>query len=93
MKAIKFEGIMSVVGAVAETGAASVPTVLDCWLNNFVARGIAVGSRAMMEEMVAAVESNDIHPVLDSNTFSLQEAKEAFVHFVSQTPFSWHSTG
>ena len=89
MKAIKLEGIMSIVGAVGESGSAHVPTILDCWLNNFVARGIAVGSRAMIEEMVAAVEANDIHPVLDSKRFSLQEAKEAFVHFVSRESLSW----
>lgn len=83
VQAVKFEGIISVVGAVAEASSKPLPTILDTWLKNFVARGVAVGSRAMMEEMVASVETNDIHPVLDGRSFSLQEAKAAFNQSVS----------
>jgi NADPH:quinone reductase-like Zn-dependent oxidoreductase len=83
LKAIKLDGVISVIGSVSASDSVSVPTILDCWLNNCTARGVAVGSRAMMEEMVAAIETNDIHPILDDESFSLAQAKEAFVHFVS----------
>jgi NADPH:quinone reductase-like Zn-dependent oxidoreductase len=83
MKAVKLEGLISVIGSVSAGQSANVPTVLDCWLNNCIARGVVVGSRAMMEEMVAAIEVNDIHPVVDEKSFTLTEAKNAFIHFVS----------
>ena len=85
LKAIKLEGIISVIGSVSGGESASVPTILDCWLKMCTARGVAVGSRAMMEEMVAAIEANDIHPILDKESFSLAQAKDAFVHFVSSS--------
>jgi NADPH:quinone reductase-like Zn-dependent oxidoreductase len=83
VKAVKQEGVISVIGSVSTEQSATIPTMLDCWLSNFIARGVAVGSRAMMEEMVVAMEVNDIHPCVDENSFTLTEAKNAFVHFVS----------
>ena len=88
MRAIRGEGIISVVGSVSNGDSRSVPTVLDCWLNNCTARGVAVGSRAMMEDMVAAIEANDIHPLVDAKSFLLDEAKEAFDYFVSSLPIA-----
>lgn len=46
-------------------------------------RGAVVGSRAMMEDMVAAIEANDIHPVVDSEVFTFDQAKEAYQYLVS----------
>lgn len=92
VKAIKLEGVISVIGAVSAEHSAPIPSILDCWLNNFVSRGVVVGSRAMMEEMVAAIEANDIHPVVDEKSFALTEAKDAFIHFVRySTLFDLHS--
>ncbi|KAF7550384.1 hypothetical protein G7046_g8027 [Stylonectria norvegica] len=82
-KAVKMEGIISVVGAVSQEIGQPLPSILDCWIDNFIARGVWAGSRVMMEEMVASVESNNIHPVLDGKTFSLQDAREAFGYFAS----------
>ncbi len=31
-----------------------------------------------MEEMVQAIESNDIHPVVDEKVFDFEKAKEAY---------------
>lgn len=94
IKAVKFEGLISVIGAVANSDpSASVPSILDCWLHQCVVRGVGVGSRAMMEEMVDAVENNDIHPVLDEKTFSLKQAKEALKHFVSCISYRLYKFG
>jgi NADPH:quinone reductase-like Zn-dependent oxidoreductase len=81
-KAIKLEGIMSVIGAVAKESK-PIPTILDSWINTYTARGVAVGSREMMEDMVDAIEANDIHPLIDGREFSLEQAKDAFHYFVS----------
>lgn len=83
-KAIKFEGIMSVIGAVAKESK-PMPSILDSWINTYTARGVAVGSRDMMEDMVGAIEANDIHPLIDGREFSLEQAKDAFHYFVSWT--------
>ena len=42
-------------------------------------RGILVGSRAQLEDMVAAIEANNIKPVVDE-TFPLEKTKEAYEH-------------
>lgn len=89
MKAVRAEGVISCIGSIS--GAVSErrnrPSMLDCWLNNCIARGVAVGSRAQMEEMVAAIEASDIHPVLDSKKFAIHDTEEAFEHCVSMTKF------
>ena len=36
----------------------------------------------MMEDMVAAIEANDIHPVIDNKVFTLEETKEAYNYMV-----------
>ena len=36
----------------------------------------------MMEDMVRAVEVNDIHPVVDEKVFTLEQAKEAYEYMV-----------
>lgn len=86
LKAIKAEGLISIIGSVAQGGSQPVPSILDCWLNNCVARGVAVGSRAQMEDMVAAIEVNDIHPLVDKTSFSLERARDAFLYYVSYSP-------
>ena len=88
MKAVRAEGIISSIGSVSGeiSKADNVPSVLECWLNNCVVRGISVGSRAQMEEMVAAVEANDIHPLVDGKSFNLHNAKDAFEYYVSPSP-------
>ncbi|KAI0398023.1 hypothetical protein F5Y17DRAFT_258999 [Xylariaceae sp. FL0594] len=76
LKAIKFEGIISIIGFLG--GAKVDSTIIECLTNICTARGIYVGSRQQMEEMVAAIEANDIHPVVDSKTFSLEQTNEAY---------------
>ncbi|KAJ5611406.1 hypothetical protein N7510_008125 [Penicillium lagena] len=87
--AIACEGVISCVGSVSgdisESG--NLPTMLDCWLNNCIARGVAVGSRAQMEDMVAAIEANGVHPLVDERLFNLHEAKAAFEHYSRNANF------
>ncbi|KAI0813863.1 hypothetical protein GGR55DRAFT_676791 [Xylaria sp. FL0064] len=76
LQAIKYEGTIAIIGFL---GGAKVQTsVIECLTRICTARGVYVGSRAQMEDMVAAIEANDIHPVLDSKTFTLEKAKEAY---------------
>ncbi|KAI0862206.1 hypothetical protein F4860DRAFT_132737 [Xylaria cubensis] len=76
LKAIKYEGIISIIGFLG--GVKAEATLIDCLTNICTARGVYVGSRQQMEDMVAAIEVNDIHPVVDSKIFTLEQAKEAY---------------
>ena len=80
LKAIKIEGIISIIGFLG--GAKPQSSVIECLTNICTARGLFVGSRAMMEDMVAAIEANDIHPVIDNKVFTLEETKEAYNYMV-----------
>lgn len=81
MEAIKFEGVINITGFL---GGQDVPTsVFECLMRVFTARGLVGGSRAMMEDMIAAIEAKDIHPVVDPVVFSFEQAKEAYQYLVS----------
>jgi NADPH:quinone reductase-like Zn-dependent oxidoreductase len=81
LKAIKFEGIISIIGFLG--GAKPRSSVIECLNNICTARGLFVGSRAMMEDMVAAIEANNIRPVIDEKVFTLEQTKEAYNYMVS----------
>ncbi|KAK0625147.1 hypothetical protein B0T17DRAFT_492887 [Bombardia bombarda] len=76
IKAIKFEGIMSTIGLLG--GEMPKQSIMETLTSIFIARGVYVGSKSLMEDMVAAVEKHDIHPVLDKRVFTLEETREAY---------------
>ncbi|POS74176.1 menadione-induced gene-6 [Diaporthe helianthi] len=85
VKAIKFEGIISIIGFL---GGVKVTTTVIAALSNICTfRGVYVGSRQQLEAMIAAIEANDIHPVLDKTVFSLEQAKEAYEYMWAQKHF------
>lgn len=86
LKATKFEGIISIIGMVGAGKPGSVPKIMDALSNIVTFRGVYVGSREQMEEMVRAIEANDIHPVVDE-VFPFEKAKDAYQYQVSQFTF------
>ncbi|KAI3339269.1 hypothetical protein F4824DRAFT_456640 [Ustulina deusta] len=76
LKAIKYEGTIAIIGFLGGTKAQ--PSIIECLTHICTARGVYVGSRQQMEDMVSAIEANDIHPVLDAKVFTLEQAKEAY---------------
>lgn len=85
VQAIKFEGIISIIGFLG--GVKATTSALDALNHICTFRGVYVGSRQQLEEMVAAVEANDIHPVLDKKVFTLEQAKEAYEYMWDQKHF------
>ena len=81
LKAVKYEGIISLIGFLG--GAKPKDNILEPLSRVCTIRGIYVGSRQQMEEMCAAVEANNIHPVVDKQVFTLEQAKEAYEYMVS----------
>ncbi|KAK5951751.1 hypothetical protein OHC33_007043 [Knufia fluminis] len=77
MKAIKPEGIITVIGFVGGAGAEKQPSTLDALTNMCTIRGILVGSKKQFQDMNRAIDAGNIHPVVDK-TFEFEQAKEAY---------------
>ena len=89
LKAIKLEGVINIIGFLGGKKASSdddqgIPDDLKyvCTL-----RGVVVGSRAQMEDMVRAIEANNIKPVIDKQVFSLDKTREAYEYMWQQRHF------
>jgi NADPH:quinone reductase-like Zn-dependent oxidoreductase len=103
LKAIKIDGVISVIGFVGgfEKEQPSFLDCLVCYLsssglihmlttvqnNVCTVRGLLVGSRLQFQDMNAAIEQNDIHPVVDEKVFELKDLKEAYQYMFDQKHF------
>ncbi|KAK3346382.1 hypothetical protein B0T25DRAFT_278173 [Lasiosphaeria hispida] len=85
LKAVKFEGIISVIGFLG--GAEPKDSIMEVLNHICTIRGVCVGSRAQMVDMVAAIEANDIKPVIDQKVFTLETAKEAYKYMWKKAHF------
>ena len=88
-KAIKYEGVISVIGFLGGGKDEDQPTILDTLSNICTVRGVYVGSKELMKDMIRAIEANDIHPVVDEKVFTLDQARKAYDFMVS-APFICH---
>ena len=86
LKAIRPEGIISIIGFLGGYSK-DQPTFLECLQNMCTVRGILVGSRQQFEQMNAAIDANNIKPVVDEKVFSLEETKEAYQYMWEQKHF------
>jgi NADPH:quinone reductase-like Zn-dependent oxidoreductase len=74
--ATKYEGIISIIGFLG--GAKPKDNILEVLNRVCTIRGVYVGSREQMEDMCAAIEANDIKPVVDGQEFTLDKVREAY---------------
>ena len=65
--------------------AGEVPTA-ELFQKNARIHGITVGNQQHQADMIAAVEANDLHPVIDSR-YPLEQLADAFRHQESQAHF------
>lgn len=86
LRAIKYEGVLSIIGQVGSSKGEDVPQIMDALPNVCIFRGVYVGSKEQMEDMVQAIEMNDIHPVVDDEVFDFEKAREAYQYQVSYLP-------
>ncbi|KAL7274070.1 hypothetical protein RUND412_003054 [Rhizina undulata] len=86
-KSIKYEGIISVIGFIGGVDPKKHVTALDALSNVCTLRGILVGSKAQMQDMIKAIDVNEIKPVIDEKTFRLEEAREAYHYMWEQKHF------
>ncbi|KAI0595152.1 putative zinc-containing alcohol dehydrogenase [Biscogniauxia sp. FL1348] len=85
IKAVKYEGVISIIGFLG--GVKSTVGALDSLSHICTVRGLYVGSREQMQDMVAAVEANRIRPVLDQKVFTLDQTKEAYEYMWAKGHF------
>ncbi len=84
VRAVAFDGCISMIGVL--TGfSGEVPTA-ELFQKNARIHGITVGSHQHQAEMIAAVESNNLKPVIDSH-YPLADLAGAFRHQESQQHF------
>ena len=83
-KAITPGGHIYVIGVLAGKGATIDPTPILA--KAIQVQGVYVGSRAMFTRMNAAINTNQLHPVIDS-TFPLTQAREALTHMQSASHY------
>ncbi|KAI9885906.1 MAG: hypothetical protein M1823_002279 [Watsoniomyces obsoletus] len=84
LKAIKIDGVISIVGFVGGQSGEQQPSFLECLGKCCIARGLFVGSRVQFEAMNRAIEINDIKPVIDEKVFKLEEVREAYQYLWDQ---------
>jgi D-arabinose 1-dehydrogenase-like Zn-dependent alcohol dehydrogenase len=82
LAAIKMEGVISIIGLLG--GTQPKDSIMEALSRVCVIRGVYVGSRTQLEDMVKATEEHNIHPVVDKTVFTLDQAKEAYEYMVSQ---------
>ncbi len=87
MKAVKMDGIISVIGFLGGPNAEKTPSTLDTLTYLCIVRGILVGSRMQFEEMNAAIDANKIKPVVDEKIFSFEDTKDAYQYMWEQKHF------
>jgi NADPH:quinone reductase-like Zn-dependent oxidoreductase len=86
LRATRVGGMIAQIG-VLSGAATSEPLALTPILHKQLhVQGIYVGSRAMFEEMNAAIATAGLHPVVD-RVFGLDQVREAFLHMESASHF------
>ncbi|KAL1956649.1 hypothetical protein VTO42DRAFT_6899 [Malbranchea cinnamomea] len=87
LKCIRYEGIICLIGFLGAGDPKGQPSIMDALSKICTIRGVYVGSKQMMEDMVRAIEANDIHPVVDEKVFTLEQAREAYEYMWAQKHF------
>lgn len=81
LAAVRVGGTISLIGVLSGRIEKN-PSILPALFRHITIRGIYAGSRRMLEELVTAVEVNDIHPVID-RSFAFDEARGAYEYLKS----------
>ena len=84
IEAVRVGGHISLIGVL--TGLSGEVPTAALFGKNAALKGITVGSRSQQRDMIRAIETNGIEPVIDS-TFPLEDLADAFRHQESQKHF------
>jgi NADPH:quinone reductase-like Zn-dependent oxidoreductase len=84
LQATRIGGHISLIGVL--TGISGDVATALAMSKNITIKGVTVGSHQEQKEMIAAIDANDIGPVIDS-IYPLEGIVEAFAHQMSQKHF------
>jgi len=84
LRAARVGGIIAQIGVLS--GGSASESLIPILHKQLRVQGIYVGSRAMFEEMNAAIIEAKLHPVVD-HVFPFHQAREAFLHMQSASHF------
>jgi NADPH:quinone reductase-like Zn-dependent oxidoreductase len=83
LNAIKYGGLVSLIGVL--TGFEPKESALEALYRVCVLRGVMIGSRSQFQDMVKAIEVNDLHPIISDEIFAFEKAKDAYEYQVSSS--------
>ncbi|KAL2202333.1 zinc-binding oxidoreductase, partial [Sarocladium strictum] len=86
LAAIRIDGLVVIAGLLGKTD--KDQSIMSLLGNICMARGILLGSRNMMRDMIAFIEKHAIKPALDDKVFKLEEVNEAYKRLEAQQHFS-----
>lgn len=85
LRATRVSGTVSLIGLLSGNPEQN-PSPMDVMFNRLTLRGIYVGSRKMLEELCRAIETNQLHPIID-RVFPFGAVPEAFRYLKSGQHF------
>ena len=83
LRAVRLGGTITLIGVLSGFGEINPMPIL---MKNIRVQGVFVGSRAMLAEMSRAMETNQLHPIVD-RIFPFEQAVDAFRHLESGAHF------
>lgn len=76
--AVRLDGLVTAVGIIAGFDFAGGPGAVEALNRICIVRGIKLGSRDMLRDMLAWFVRTGVRPALDNRVFSLEQANEAY---------------
>lgn len=86
LRAARVGGMVAQIGVLSGSAMSETVALTPILLKQIRVQGIYVGSRAMFEQMNAAIAKARLHPVID-RVFDFDQAREAFLHMQSASHF------
>ncbi|KAK3948341.1 zinc-type alcohol dehydrogenase-like protein-like protein [Pseudoneurospora amorphoporcata] len=86
LQAVRIDGLVVVAGIIG--GSSEAVPLMSVLSTLCVVRGVVLGTRQMMADMIAFAAEKGVKPALDTEVFSLAEAKAAFKRLEEQKHFS-----
>ena len=87
LKAIKLEGVISVIGFLGGPKSEAEPTTSQALSAGCIIRGVSTGSKVQLQAMNRAIEASNIHPIVDPKAFGFDEVKNAYQYQWEQKNF------
>jgi len=86
LRAARVGGLVAQIGVLSGSSTTEPLALTPLLHKQLRVHGIYVGSRAMFEQMNAAIAAAELHPVID-RVFEFNEAQQAFLHMQSASHF------